>query len=99
MISIIKWLTRVHQWQEIHSGGRMADVFQIAQFHFDFEHIHPFVDGNGRTGRALVWYMLRYAGIEPFVFTSNDRVVYYEACRDAEKMTGYFERGVGPIPI
>lgn len=67
------------------------NVKRIADFHFDFEAIHPFADGNGRTGRALAYYMLRYARIEPFIFGEYDKSeTYYLACKDKEKMREYF---------
>src|SRR6201999_2938774 len=40
-------------------------VVQAAMAHAQFETIHPFVDGNGRTGRALVHVILRRRGVAP----------------------------------
>lgn len=44
----------------------------IAGFYFDFEMIHPFRDGNGRTGRAIVFYLMKFVGRDPFIFTEEE---------------------------
>jgi Fic family protein len=45
----------------------LPPVAQAALAHAQFETIHPFVDGNGRTGRALVHVVLRRRGLAPTV--------------------------------
>lgn len=55
-------------------------IKKIADFHFDFLWIHPFVDGNGRTARIMTWYLFSYFDIKPFIFSSNDKhETYYKA--------------------
>ena len=48
----------------------MHPVEQVALFHLLFEEIHPFIDGNGRTGRLLLNFELRSAGF-PAINTSR----------------------------
>jgi len=65
----------------------------IADSHYYFENIHPFMDGNGRTGRILIAYLMWYFGYEPFVFTSEDKhESYYPACEDKLLMREYFKK-------
>ncbi|SRR5216683_442726 len=45
------------------NGDSLPAVAQAAIAHAQFETIHPFVDGNGRTGRALVHFVLRRRGL------------------------------------
>ena len=59
------------------------DIFnKIARYHIEFEKIHPFEDGNGRTGRLLLNYELLKNNIAPIVITKEDRVKYFEFLRN-----------------
>ncbi len=70
------------------------DIFtKIARYHIEFEKIHPFEDGNGRTGRLLMNYELIKNDIPPVVITKEDRVKYFEFIRknDSSGLTKWFK--------
>jgi Fic family protein len=52
---------------EFCNGDELPAVAQAALAHAQFETIHPFIDGNGRTGRALIHVILRRRGLAPVV--------------------------------
>ena len=54
-------------------------------FHHKFEKIHPFMDGNGRTGRMLLNYILLKNNYSPIIIHKKSRKEYLEALRLADK--------------
>ena len=61
---------------------RLHAVERVSLFHLRFESIHPFVDGNGRTGRLLLNMQLMQAGYPPINVKFADRKRYYDAFED-----------------
>ena len=57
----------------------MHPVERIARFHLEFEGIHPFVDGNGRTGRLIMNLELIRNGYPAINVKFADRKRYYDA--------------------
>ena len=58
---------------------QMTTVERIARFHLEFEGIHPFIDGNGRTGRLILNLELIRNGFPPINVKFTDRKRYYDA--------------------
>ena len=55
----------------------------LAKFHARYESIHPFQDGNGRTGRMILFReSLKYEEVDPFIILDDDRTVYIEALKE-----------------
>lgn len=57
----------------------MGAIERIARFHLEFEGIHPFIDGNGRTGRLVMNLDLIRNGYPPINVKFTDRARYYDA--------------------
>lgn len=57
-----------------YSGSQILTL--AAYFHCKFESIHPFADGNGRTGRTLMNYILMTHNYPPVVIYNNDKSIY-----------------------
>ena len=50
---------------------------KVANFHIQFEHLHPFEDGNGRTGRVLINHQLLMNDGIPIVIPEERRTEYF----------------------
>ena len=75
----------------IHSEDVIDPLVQIAVAHYQFEAIHPFMDGNGRVGRLFVPLFLydkkvtAYPNIYVSEFLEEHRDTYYELLRDVSE--------------
>lgn len=70
---------KMEQLLESYRNSTEHIIPRLARFHIEFEEIHPFIDGNGRTGRLLVNLELMKAGYPPIDIKFTDRMVYYNA--------------------
>lgn len=71
---------KIHELLEWYRNDMQDDFLtKLALFHLRFESIHPFIDGNGRTGRLLVNLELMKLGFPPIDIKFTDRNAYYNA--------------------
>jgi Fic family protein len=59
-------------------------VEELARLHNDFERVHPFIDGNGRTGRLILNLLLVRLGYPPVVIFKRQRDAYLTAMQRAD---------------
>jgi Fic family protein len=62
-------------------------VTRVARLHLEFEHIHPFNDGNGRIGRVLMNHALQRHGFPPVIVRNKGKEKYYAMLRQYD-LTG-----------
>ena len=67
---------------DYNANNDMSIYKRIANLHLAFEYTHPFVDGNGRIGRAINNYLLIREGFVPINIRFANRQQYYEAFRE-----------------
>ena len=58
-------------------------------FHYRFECVHPFQDGNGRVGRMIMFKECLRSGIVPFIIEDAKRAFYYRGLREYRQEPGY----------
>ncbi len=64
------------------TSGNENIIRRVSRFHLEFEHVHPFCDGNGRIGRVLINYLLIRNNHVPVNIKFVDRQRYYDAFKE-----------------
>jgi fido (protein-threonine AMPylation protein) len=82
---VLKLLSDFEEMLE--SNTHPVNCFAI--FHHQFEQIHPFRDGNGRTGRAILDYMLKKYDFPPIYIPPKERNIYLDALHEGGLVENY----------
>lgn len=61
----------------------------IIDFHYKFESIHPFQDGNGRVGRLIMFKECLKHNIIPFIIDEKHKLFYYRGLKEYENEKGF----------
>ena len=61
----------------------------LLDFHYHFERIHPFQDGNGRVGRLILFKECLANNIVPFIITDELKYYYYRGLSEWQSVRGY----------
>ena len=83
----------------IHEDSFIPNLIKIALIHYQFETIHPFLDGNGRMGRLLIVLFLKERGLIEYpvlylsYFFKKNRNMYYELLNNV-RIKGEFEEWI-----
>ena len=92
--------------QYLHAPSALPPLVRLALIHYEFEALHPFLDGNGRIGRLLITLLLCAEGLltQPMLYLSayfeRHRAAYYEHLLDVSRRgawrewIAFFLRGV-----
>ena len=66
-------------------------IDDIIEFHADFEHIHPFQDGNGRVGRLIALKECLRFNVVPFIIEDSKKAFYYRGLANWDRETGWLK--------
>lgn len=68
---------------------KQKSLKEIIEFHYEFEKIHPFQDGNGRVGRLIMFKECLRNGITPFIIEDDIKEFYYRGLKEWKNEQGY----------
>lgn len=84
--NVQKDMVKLMQW---YNSLEKITIENIIEFHYRFECIHPFQDGNGRVGRIIVFKECLKNNIVPFIILDKDKLFYYRGIKEYKNEKGY----------
>jgi len=78
-----EWFENMN-FQLKNSNSDIEKIKIILEYHIKFERIHPFSDGNGRTGRLIMLALMLENNLTPFVITVENRAKYMDILRNQD---------------
>lgn len=81
-----KEMEKLMDW---YNSLKQVTVKEIIEFHYRFESIHPFQDGNGRIGRLIMFKECLKNNIVPFIIEDTDKLFYYRGLKEYKNEKGY----------
>ena len=72
-----------------YNANKHKSLKEIIDFHYKFENIHPFQDGNGRVGRLIMFKECLRNGITPFIISDDIKEYYYRGLNEWKNEPGY----------
>ena len=73
----------------VYESKDIVSINNIIQFHYEFERIHPFQDGNGRVGRLIALKECLRHNITPFIIEDSKKMFYYRGLAEWQTEPGY----------
>lgn len=79
-------MAKLMEW---YNSLEKVTIKDIIEFHYKFEKIHPFQDGNGRVGRIIMFKECLKNNIIPFIILDADKLFYYRGLKEYRSEKGY----------
>ena len=80
---------KMNELLQNYNGKTGIKLEDIVEFHYNFERIHPFQDGNGRVGRLICFKECLRHKIIPFIIEDRKKMFYYRGLREWENERVY----------
>ena len=79
-------MNKLHEWYHLITDMEFEN---IVEYHYRFEKIHPFQDGNGRVGRLIMFRECLKNDIIPFIIDDNHKQFYYRGLKEFATVRGH----------